>query len=307
MPAGRGFGDPRLGPFQCHLVHGQEATLAVGWTPPSFDYDLPSELIAQHPTERRDASRLLVYDRATGATRHRRFADLPEELSGQLAVVNDTRVVPARIRIEQPKGEVLLLEHQGEGERLSALARPTRRLKAGRPVRLRRAAGAPGRGALAGAARRRAGRGDAAAALHHRAARGSLPLPDRLRGRGRLRSRSHGRPALHAGLPRPARGRARHAPRRSRHVPPARDGHARGARAARRALRGPPRGVGADRSGRPRPGRRYDHGARARDGGKQQTVTRPDVVVRHARLRVRAGRRAADQLPPARARRCSRS
>ena len=69
-----------------------------------LDYDLPSELIAQHPPERRDASRLLVYDRATGAVRHRKFAELPDELSGELAVVNDTRVVPARIRIEQPKG-----------------------------------------------------------------------------------------------------------------------------------------------------------------------------------------------------------
>ena len=72
-----------------------------------LDYDLPSELIAQHPPERRDASRLLVYDRSSGAVRHRGFAELPEELTGELAVVNDTRVVPARIRIEQPKGEVL--------------------------------------------------------------------------------------------------------------------------------------------------------------------------------------------------------
>jgi len=99
-----------------------------------LDYDLPSELIAQRPPERRDASRLLVYDRSTGAVRHRGFAELPEELTGQLAVVNDTRVVPARIRIEQPKGEVLLLERlddaEGGGQWL-ALARPTRRLKAG--------------------------------------------------------------------------------------------------------------------------------------------------------------------------------
>jgi S-adenosylmethionine:tRNA ribosyltransferase-isomerase len=95
-----------------------------------LDYGLPSELIAQHPAERRDASRLLVYDRSTGAVRHRSFAELPAELSGELAVVNDTRVVPARIRIEQPKGEVLLLEHEGGGEWL-ALARPTRRLKPG--------------------------------------------------------------------------------------------------------------------------------------------------------------------------------
>jgi len=95
-----------------------------------LDYALPSELIAQHPAPLRDASRLLVYDRLSGAIRHRTFAELPEELSGELAVVNDTRVVPARIRIERPKGEVLLLEHQGGGEWL-ALARPTRRLRAG--------------------------------------------------------------------------------------------------------------------------------------------------------------------------------
>jgi S-adenosylmethionine:tRNA ribosyltransferase-isomerase len=96
-----------------------------------LDYDLPPELIAQHPAERRDSSRLLVYDRASGDIRHRVFSELPDELSGELAVVNDTRVVPARIRIERPKGEVLLLEHEGDGEWL-ALARPTRRLRAGR-------------------------------------------------------------------------------------------------------------------------------------------------------------------------------
>ena len=100
-----------------------------------LDYDLPPELIAQHPAERRDASRLLVYERETGAVRHRTFAELPEELSGELVVVNDTRVVAARIRLERPKGEVLLLERlsgqtRGGGEWL-ALARPTRRLKAG--------------------------------------------------------------------------------------------------------------------------------------------------------------------------------
>jgi len=95
-----------------------------------LDYDLPPELIAQHPTKRRDASRLLVYERTTGTIRHRTFVELPEEIGGYLAVVNDTRVVPARIRIDRPKGEVLLLEHEGRGEWL-ALARPTRRLRAG--------------------------------------------------------------------------------------------------------------------------------------------------------------------------------
>jgi S-adenosylmethionine:tRNA ribosyltransferase-isomerase len=99
-----------------------------------LDYELPAELIAQHPAERRDASRLLVYDRATGAVRHRSFAELPEAAAGALAVVNDTRVVPARIRLERPKGEVLLLERlddQAGGGEWLALARPTRRLRPG--------------------------------------------------------------------------------------------------------------------------------------------------------------------------------
>ncbi len=95
-----------------------------------LDYELPPQLIAQHPAARRDASRLLVYERATGEVRHRAFAGLTDELAGELAVVNDTRVVPARIRLERPKGEVLLLEHEGDGVWL-ALARPTRRLRPG--------------------------------------------------------------------------------------------------------------------------------------------------------------------------------
>src|ERR671936_962132 len=95
-----------------------------------LDYDLPGELIAQHPVECRDQSRLLVYDRASGAIRHRRCAELPEEVEGALVVVNDSRVVPARIPIEQPSGEVLLLERVEDGI-WEALARPTKRLRAG--------------------------------------------------------------------------------------------------------------------------------------------------------------------------------
>src|ERR1700747_598554 len=103
-----------------------------------LDYELPPELIAQHPAERRDASRLLVYERATGAVRHRTFDELPEELQGELVVVNDTRGVPARIPIASPRGEVLLLERLDDGT-WEALARPTRRLHPGRrygPVEL---------------------------------------------------------------------------------------------------------------------------------------------------------------------------
>jgi S-adenosylmethionine:tRNA ribosyltransferase-isomerase len=102
-----------------------------------LDYDLPPELIAQHPVERRDESRLLVYTRASGEVSQHVFRELPD-LVGGLAVVNDTRVVAARIPIERPRGEVLLLEPLGAGE-WEALARPTRRLHAGRrygPVEL---------------------------------------------------------------------------------------------------------------------------------------------------------------------------
>jgi S-adenosylmethionine:tRNA ribosyltransferase-isomerase len=105
-----------------------------------LDYALPSELIAQHPLDRRDDSRLLVYDRASGEVRHRRFAQLPDELEpDELVVVNDTRVIPARIRIERPRGEVLLLERTGTDGVWEGLARPTKRLRAGRrygPVEL---------------------------------------------------------------------------------------------------------------------------------------------------------------------------
>src|SRR4051812_34196749 len=97
-----------------------------------LDYELPQELIAQRPAERRDESRLLVYDRPSGRVAHRRFSELAEALAGgDLVGVNDTRGMPARVPIEQPRGEVLLLERV-EGDVWEGLARPTRRLRAGR-------------------------------------------------------------------------------------------------------------------------------------------------------------------------------
>ncbi len=114
-----------------------------------FDYELPEELIAQRPAERRDASRMLVVERARGVWRDRAFAELPEELrAGDCLVVNDTRVFPARLtgRREPSGGRVELLlvreldasEFGGagragaEGGRVwEALARPARRLAAG--------------------------------------------------------------------------------------------------------------------------------------------------------------------------------
>ncbi len=99
-----------------------------------LDYELPPELIAQQPPERRDDSRLLVYDRASGDVRHRRFGELPEEVAPYLVVLNDTRVVPARLRLRRATGgeaEILLLERLGENGVWEGLARPSRRLRPG--------------------------------------------------------------------------------------------------------------------------------------------------------------------------------
>ena len=99
-----------------------------------LEYELPRELIAQLPVEPRDASRLLVYRRASGEIRHSTFADLPDELGSELVVVNDTRVVPARLRLRRATGgevEVLLIERLDDDGRWEALARPSRRLRVG--------------------------------------------------------------------------------------------------------------------------------------------------------------------------------
>jgi S-adenosylmethionine:tRNA ribosyltransferase-isomerase len=98
-----------------------------------LDYDLPSALIAQHPAASRDGSRLLVYERRSGDVRHRHFHELPEELRDELVVVNDTRVVPARLKLRRETGgaaEVLLVE-KIEGDVWEGLARPSRRMRAG--------------------------------------------------------------------------------------------------------------------------------------------------------------------------------
>jgi S-adenosylmethionine:tRNA ribosyltransferase-isomerase len=107
-----------------------------------FDYDLPPERIAQRPTPRGSA-RLLVLDAASTA-RHRRFDALPQLLrEGDLLVLNDTRVLPARVRarvcdaagIAGAAVELLLLEPAGDGS-WWALARPGKRLRPGRRLRL---------------------------------------------------------------------------------------------------------------------------------------------------------------------------
>lgn len=100
-----------------------------------FDYELPEERIAQHPVEPRDSARLLV-DRGETGPEHRRVRDLVELLQdGDLLVVNDSKVIPARLRLQRSSGgaaEILLLEAlDTERRHWEALARPARKLKPG--------------------------------------------------------------------------------------------------------------------------------------------------------------------------------
>jgi S-adenosylmethionine:tRNA ribosyltransferase-isomerase len=96
----------------------------------AFDYPLPPERIAQEPVEPRDASRLLLIDRGRNRIEHRRFLDLPALLSpGDLLVMNDTRVLPARLEARRATGgrvEILLLRRERPGE-WDALVKPGRK------------------------------------------------------------------------------------------------------------------------------------------------------------------------------------
>ena len=103
-----------------------------------FDYDLPPELIAQAPAEPRDSSRLMVLDRTTGGTEHRRFTGILDYLRpGDLMVFNRSRVIPARLfGARDDNGgqvELLLLRREADGV-WEALARPGRRLRPGATV-----------------------------------------------------------------------------------------------------------------------------------------------------------------------------
>lgn len=105
-----------------------------------FDYDLPPSAIAQEPVTPRDASRLLVLDRARGAWDDRRFADLPDLLrAGDCLVVNESRVIPARLlgaREDDGRPVELLLVREIAPARWEALARPGRRCRRGARITL---------------------------------------------------------------------------------------------------------------------------------------------------------------------------
>ena len=105
-----------------------------------FDYELPPELIAQEPAEPRDASRLLVLDRAAGAWGDRAFSELPEVLrAGDCLVANRSRVMPARLLgVAEPGGqavELLLIRPVGDA-RWEAMVRPGRRFRPGARIGL---------------------------------------------------------------------------------------------------------------------------------------------------------------------------
>ena len=103
----------------------------------SYQFELPPELIAQYPVEPRDQSRLLVLERQTGLIKDHIFSDIIDYLeSGDTLVLNDTRVIPARLYGYKDSGarvEILLLNQQGK--QWEALVRPAKRLKPGSRVR----------------------------------------------------------------------------------------------------------------------------------------------------------------------------
>ena len=100
-----------------------------------FNYQLPEELIAQTPLERRDGSRLMTLDRNTGAWEHHHFYELPDFLNpGDCLILNDSRVLPARLLGQRMPGggacEVLLLIDRGD-KTWECLVRPGKRMRTG--------------------------------------------------------------------------------------------------------------------------------------------------------------------------------
>jgi hypothetical protein len=185
-----------------------------------FYYDLPKELIAQTPLEKRDESRLMTLDRVTGETEHRHFFELPQFLTPKdCLILNDSRVLPARLLGQRLPGggacEVLLLIDRGN-QTWECLVRPGRKMRPGarlsfgngeltaeitdeleggnRLVRFDYRGHFPGGAGASGQ--------NAPAALHQGGASGSGALSDRLlQGAGQRRS-TYGRSAFHQGTAR---------------------------------------------------------------------------------------------------------
>ncbi len=106
-----------------------------------YDYPLPDELIARHPLPRRDDSRMLVLHRAEERIEHRRFADFPGYLrAGDLVVLNDTRVIPARVYSDDGRIELLFLENLRDHV-WKCLVKPGRKMRLGALVHVREVVG----------------------------------------------------------------------------------------------------------------------------------------------------------------------
>ena len=103
-----------------------------------FDYDLPLELIAQYPSQKRDEARLLIVDRSTGEVHHKKFYDILDYLRpGDCLVMNDSKVLPARMygvkKETGAKAEILLIKRKG-GDRWEAMVKPGKKLKPGSTI-----------------------------------------------------------------------------------------------------------------------------------------------------------------------------
>ena len=106
-----------------------------------YDYALPAELIARYPLPRREESRMMVVNRAEGSIAHRRFTDFPSFVrTGDVAVLNDTRVIPARAFSDDGRVEFLFLEATGE-RTWKCLVKPGRRMRVGASTRFQEKTG----------------------------------------------------------------------------------------------------------------------------------------------------------------------
>ena len=133
-------------PVTKRIAYNQVASLHYNrccliYSPPmrlqQFDFDLPKELIAQCPLEERVASKLLCFDRLSGQCNQHMFADLPDFLKpGDVVVVNDTRVIPARLATVKPTGGKveIMLERQLEDNRILVQARSGKSLRSGQEL-----------------------------------------------------------------------------------------------------------------------------------------------------------------------------
>jgi len=101
-----------------------------------YQYDLPPELISDRPPEHREDSRMMVIERATGRILHRRFTDFPEYMTPtDLLLLNDSRVIPARLHDDSRKIEILLLERRSP-TLWTAMVRPGKKMRAGDSVEI---------------------------------------------------------------------------------------------------------------------------------------------------------------------------